>query len=142
MRTLILLTVLAAMAALPACKSQQMALVEPPAEPTVQPVQEEVVEIPVRTERFTIEKEEEAAPHALNRFFVILGSFRVPENAEAFQRQLEARGFEPVILLSETGYHRVCVNSYTSEGEARRRVLHIRDRFPEFHDAWLLIREE
>ncbi len=142
MRTLVFLIGLAAMAALPACKSQQMTLVEPPAEPTVQAVQEEVVEIPVRSERFTIESEEEAAPHAMSHFFVILGSFRVAENAEGFQGQLEARGFEPVILLSETGYHRVCVNSYTSEGEARRRVLHIRDAYPEFYDAWLLIRKE
>lgn len=132
-----------------ACKSgRQMTAVEPPPQPVYEPVAgtpEPVIEAPeeifVAEESFDFEREEDEVLHEVNRFFVILGSFRVGENAGRFMGQLEERGFDPVVLVSGTGFNRVCVDSYVNETDARQRVLQIRRSFPEFHDAWLLIRK-
>lgn len=136
-------------ALLPACKSgQQMTAVEPSEpeiyEPVEQPKPEAELpeEIPVLEESFDFELPEDEVNHDVNTYFVILGSFRISNNAGRFKVKLEKEGFDPVILLSETGLHRVCVNSYSQEDEARQRVLNIRRSFSEYHDAWLLIRKD
>lgn len=142
-RQIFLLVLLASALAFPACKAKQMTAVEPAetvAEPPVveaEPVEE--ADIPVRTERFTFVSE---ADQTQNEFFVILGSFQESENAERFKTTLSRQGFTPIILLSETGFNRVCVNSYTDEFQARRRVQQIRTEFPGYQDAWLLIRKQ
>lgn len=97
-------------------------------------------QIQVIEESFDFEREEDESGHDSNRFFVILGSFRINDNANRFKTRLTGEGFEPVILLSETGLNRVCVGSYSAEADARQRVLQIRRSNPEFHDSWLLIR--
>ena len=127
----------------PSCRSKKMTAVERPAqeivqEPVAQPQQEELAEIPSRTERFTFEREEQAVAHD---FFVIVGSYSNPDNADRARTILSRQGFNPIILKSETGLNRLCVNSYTNEAEARSRVQQIRMSFPEYHDAWLLIRQ-
>lgn len=138
-----LIVLLAAFFVLPSCKSKRMTVAEPP--PPVQEVVEEprpepevIAEIPARTERFTFERPEEQTGH---EFFVIVGSYSLIENANRARTILTNQGFTPIILKSETGMNRVCVNSYTSEREARVRVHQIRTNFPEYHDAWLLIRQ-
>lgn len=147
MRTVLILLIIATI--LSACKARQMA----PAEPAEPPVDEQItelpeepeeapVEIPVIKESFEFEQEEDEIDHQVNQFFVILGSFRVSENANRFKSHLEEEGFAPVILISETGFHRVSVDSYSDEADARQRVLQIRRDYPEYHDAWLLIRRD
>ncbi len=129
-----------------ACKSQEMAAVEePPAveEPVAEPDPIiEAAEILVVEERFTFDKTEDKATHDENTYFVILGSFSYRNNAERFVQTLSAQGFSPVILLSETGFNRVSVNSYNDEVAARDRIQRIRDSYPEYHDLWLLIRKK
>lgn len=100
------------------------------------------VAAPVRTveERFTFTREEDQRVHQVHRYFVIIGSFRVERNAQNFMTQLVRKGFTPVILLSETGMHRVSVDSFNDENQAHQRVLQIRRNFPEHHDTWLLRR--
>jgi cell division protein FtsN len=127
----------------PSCRSKKMSAVERPVqeivqEPVTQPQPQAMAEVPARTERFTFEREEQAVAHD---FFVIVGSYSNPDNAERARTILSRQGFSPIILKSETGMNRVCVNSYTSEAEARSRVHQIRTSFPEYHDAWLLIRQ-
>ena len=107
---------------------------EPPKEEPPAPV------IPVVEERFEFEKKKDELEQQVNRFFVILGSFRVSDNANNFRSRLEKEGFTPVILVSETGFHRISIDSYSQEAEARQRVLQIRRTNPQYHDAWLLIR--
>ncbi len=129
---------------LPSCKSKRMTAVERPVqeivqEPVVepQPQPQQVADIPIRSERFTFEREEQTVAHD---YFVIVGSYGNVNNAERARTILTRQGFTPIILKSETGLNRLCVNSYTSEAEARSRVAQIRANFPEYHDAWLLIR--
>ncbi len=127
------------------CKSQEMAaVVEPPPaeEPIPDPLPEaEPAEILVVEERFTFERQEDKASHDENKYFVILGSFSYRENAERFMVTLERQNFTPVILVSETGFHRVSVDSYDIEAPARSRIQQIRSSYPEYHDTWLLIRK-
>ncbi len=127
------------------CRSQEMAaVVEPPPaeEPIPDPVPEtEPAEILVVEERFTFERQEDKASHDENTYFVIVGSFSYRENAERFLVTLQGQGFSPVILVSETGFHRVSVDSYDIEAPARSRIQQIRSTHPEYHDTWLLIRK-
>ena len=119
----------------------------PVAEPEEVPVEEveEPMEsldsIPSREERFTFAQEEDKTLHDTNLYFVILGSFRSADNANRFMDDLVTQGFQPVILISESGLHRVSIDSFTDEDVARIRVQRIRSNYPEYKDAWLLIRK-
>lgn len=98
---------------------------------------------PVRTqsENFTFDQKEDAAKYQGSSFFVIIGSFSSLENANRYKQELIPQGFNPIVLHSETGYYRVCVNSYADETAARQRVNQVRTDFPKYADTWLLIRK-
>jgi cell division protein FtsN len=96
--------------------------------------------VSMRKEQVSFTTQEDKARNETNNFFVILGSFGELNNAKNYRETLLNKGFTPIILHSETGYYRVCVNSYQAEGEARNRVAQIRKTYPEFADAWLLIK--
>lgn len=113
---------------------------EPPVE-VVEEIIEEVDSIPQREERFTFAQEEDKVIHDPNLYFVILGSFRSVDNANRFMDALIEQGFQPVILISESGLHRVSIDSFTDEDVARIRVQRIRSNYPEYKDAWMLIRK-
>ncbi len=98
-------------------------------------------EVSMRAEKFEFEKKQDKEANEQNTFFVILGSYSEKENADRFKTKLSGQGFKPFVLLSETGNLRICVNSYKDEMQARERVLSIRNRLPEYLDAWLLIKE-
>ncbi len=136
-----------------ACRSQDMVPADPPPVPEEEPIPDpepepepepdpepEPEEIRVVEERFTFEQEEDEATQDKNTYFVILGSFQDPTNAEDFAVTLRGQNFNPTILLSEAGYNRVSVDSYEEEAIARRRIEHIRNNYPEYQDVWLLIR--
>jgi len=84
---------------------------------------------------------EDQATYGSQKFFVIVGSFSSNENAGKFKVELIQKGFKPIILHSETGYYRVCVDSFTDEAAARSRVQKIRTEFPKYADSWLLIKK-
>ena len=96
--------------------------------------------VSVRSENFTLSTEDQAAYGSKN-FFVIVGSFSSNENAGKFKQELTQQGLKPIILHSETGYYRVCVDSFTEEAAARTRVQSIRTQYPKYADSWLLIRK-
>lgn len=162
--TLIILAVMAAVL-FSGCRSKRMTIPEAPAPaprgvitdvvveeeeivppmpplPQEEPAQEEEPEpVPLREERFTFAQETDRVIHDPNLYFVILGSFRSSENAARFKDALIDQGFEPLILISESGLHRVSIDSFTDEIVARNRVNRIRNNYPEYKDAWLLIRK-
>ncbi len=119
----------------PASNTQaQPAPREEPAAPVSEPVS-------MRKEQVSFTTQEDKAQNESNNFFVILGSFGELDNAKNFRETLLNRGFTPIILHSETGYYRVCVNSYQNENEARNRVAQVRNTYPEYKDSWLLIKD-
>ncbi len=128
-----------------ACRSQEMVPVEEPPVIVEEPVTEpepEPEEIRVVEESFTFDRTEDEARHDANTYFVIVGSFIHRDNAERFMGTLRGQGFSPVILMSETGFHRVSVDSYDLEVPARNRIRYIRNNYPDYHDTWLLIRRQ
>lgn len=119
----------------PASNTQPQALPkEEPATTVNEPVS-------MRKEQVTFTRQEDKLQNESNNFFVILGSFSELNNAKNYRESLLGKGFTPIILHSETGYYRVCVNSYQNEQEARSRVSQVRQSFPEYADAWLLIKD-
>ena len=78
-------------------------------------------------------------PH---RYFVIIGSFRNPDNAKKYQGQILKKGFSSEILKNEAGLYRVSVMSTDEIEFARDDVRRIRRLFPEYYDTWLLIQKK
>ncbi len=97
--------------------------------------------VSLRKESVTFTEAADKSGNEANTYFVILGSFGQLDNAKNFRETLLNEGFTPIILHSETGYYRVCVNSYKGEADARRRVAEIRQAFPKYSDLWLLIKQ-
>lgn len=137
-----------------ACKSTkkqpQVQYTPPDAQPKVFTVPEtteaakpvaEDKSVSLRKESVTFTEAADKTGNEANTFFVILGSFGQLDNAKSFRETLLNEGFSPIILHSETGYYRVCVNSYKGEAEARSRVTEIRQAFPKYADLWLLIKQ-
>ncbi len=97
--------------------------------------------VSLRKEAVTFTEAADKTRNEANTYFVILGSFGQLDNAKKFRETLLNEGFTPIILHSETGYYRVCVNSYKAETDARSRVTEIRQAFPKYSDLWLLIKQ-
>lgn len=97
--------------------------------------------IAIRKEQVSFTDQQDQTKNEGNTYFVILGSFGQLDNAKNYRTTLLQEGFTPIILHSETGYYRVCVNSYKQEAEARSRVAQIRQSFEKYSDVWLLIKE-
>ncbi len=113
---------------------------------TTEPAKEEKEAEPdnnvsLRKESVTFTEAADKTENEANTYFVILGSFGKLDNAKTFREDLLNEGFSPIILHSETGYYRVCVNSYKKEMDARSRVTEIRQAFPKYSDLWLLIKQ-
>jgi cell division protein FtsN len=141
--------IIAGMLAFGACKTKKMTAVDQPAQnrPLIEKETDVVVEVDRTSgimsleERFTFTNAEDKTMHDEKTYFVIMGSFRRKDNAERFKESLKVKGFNPVILLSENGLHRVSVDSYQREADARTRILNIRYEFREHEDTWLLVRK-
>ena len=99
------------------------------------------VNVSSKEERFST-AQGETANYGSNRYFVILGSFSVLENAKRLKETLKSEGFNPVILLNESGMYRVCGNSYAEESAARARIADVRETYPKYSDLWLLIKKQ
>lgn len=96
--------------------------------------------VSMRSESFTLSAEDQAA-YGNKKFFIITGSFKSSENAAKFKQELAQQGFKPVVLHSETGMFRVCIDSFNDEASARSRVQAIRTKYTKYADAWLLIKK-
>ncbi len=94
--------------------------------------------VTVREEKL-VETPESPVPK--EKYFVIIGSFRVPENVGKYMQQMRDEGFSPFVLRNEEGLYRVAVFSYDDENRAREKVHAIWKAFPQHGDTWLLIKK-
>ncbi|MCL2072923.1 MAG: SPOR domain-containing protein [Marinilabiliaceae bacterium] len=95
-------------------------------------------EVTVREEKVkTIDEED-----VIYDFYVIIGSFKVVDNARKFRTELTEEGFKPVVLEGENDYYRVSVGSFNDENAARTRIRQIRNNYEKYSDVWLLIRKK
>lgn len=75
---------------------------------------------------------------SVNRpFHIVLGSFREPENADRFVRQLRQSGLEPQVIAQESGMHAVVVASYDGYAGVLSGLEEVRKQYPQ---AWILQR--
>lgn len=74
-----------------------------------------------------------------NFYFVIIGSFKNPDNAKNFQMQVSKDGFNSVLLQNEAGLYRISVKSTDDISIARDEIRRIRAQYGKYSDTWLLI---
>jgi cell division septation protein DedD len=74
-----------------------------------------------------------------HRYFVIIGSFKSPENARKYLSQIRRDGFVPEVLKNEAGLYRVSVKATDDITEARNEVRRIWTGFTKYSDTWMLI---
>ena len=120
------------------CKTQKIA-------PMPEPINSATTaKTPVSSKEETVSAAKgEASDFGSKRFYVILGSFSIYDNAVKFKKQLMSQDFTPGILVNENGLYRVSVNSYDDENQARARISDIRKNYPEqYSDVWLLIKKQ
>lgn len=75
-------------------------------------------------------------------FYVIIGSFRIIDNAQNFKNQLIEEGFKPNILENEAGLYRISVASSNDETTARNKIADIRANYSQYSDVWLLVSQK
>jgi cell division protein FtsN len=73
-----------------------------------------------------------------NRFHVIIGSFKVPNNADEYQRQMAKMGFsDPKIVTSPNGFRMVSVGAYETYSKATNEILRINRSKEEPIEMWV-----
>lgn len=76
-----------------------------------------------------------------NKYYVIVGAFKVKGNADNFQREVKEAGYDPVVIPTENGFYNISVcqtDDLNVALRARKRAL--TELFcPE--DAWILVNE-
>ena len=123
------------------CKTQKIAPMPEPINSTTTTTKPQPSSVSSREEIVTAAKGE-ASDFGSKRFYVILGSFSIYDNAQKFKKQLMSQDFFPGILVNQNGLYRVSVNSYDDETQARTRISDIRQKFPQYSDVWLLIKKQ
>ena len=97
-----------------------------------------VKEVTVREEKVKVVDDEDV----VFGYYVIIGSFKVVENARKFRSDITKEGFSAVILENENGLYRVSVGSFNDEQAARGKISQIRRNYERYKDVWLLIRKK
>jgi cell division protein FtsN len=125
------------------CKTQKIAPKPEPikSETVVKAVVDSTQNVKSKVEKVTAANGE-AKDLGSKKFYIILGTFGVFENAQKFKKELMAENFFPGVLINEAGLFRVSVNSYDEEAAARSRISEIRQKFPKYNDLWLLIKKQ
>jgi len=101
-----------------------------------EPVVKKESKIVVKKEKVKVLESEDKA----FKYYVIIGSFKVLDNARNYKNALTGEGFTPVILENENGLYRVSVAAYNDENASREKVNSIRVNYQKYNDTWLLIR--
>ena len=78
----------------------------------------------------------------LKRYNGIVGSFSNVDNAVKLQAKLNGMGYHSIIMKNDAGMSRVSIAGFDEEEAAREELLKVREQYPEFADAWLLISKQ
>ena len=78
----------------------------------------------------------------LKRYNVIVGSFSNVDNAVKLQAKLNGMGYHSIIMKNDAWMSRVSIAGFDEEEAAREELLKVREQYPEFADAWLLISKQ
>ena len=99
---------------------------------------EEQTVVPETEEVETEAEEEQVQPvEESNKFFIIAGSFSKLKNASDLQDQLNSRGYNAEVMITENRMYRVSVASYASKEEAENALSQLKSE-PDLQSCWLL----
>lgn len=76
------------------------------------------------------------------RYHIIIGSFKVLQNARQICQDAIAKDFLPSIMENEEGMYRVGVYSSATEKTAREKIAALRKSHPEYVGMWLLVEKK
>lgn len=128
------------------CKTQKQTTTEPAVQeevaPSPPPVEEPVVDEEPIVEKEEVIVEETGPEPKVYDYFVIMGSFRILENAHKRQETLKGLGFSSELLRNDEGLYRVSVLATNIILDARKEILRVRTTYPDYKDTWLLIRKK
>jgi cell division protein FtsN len=96
---------------------------------------------PIKEVEETLVKNNDVSPGP-SKYFVIIGSFRDPDNAKKHQSQIKNDGFSSEILKNSEGLYRVSVLATDDVTIARNKVRKIWADYPKYSDTWLLIQKK
>ncbi|PKP45325.1 MAG: hypothetical protein CVT95_08950 [Bacteroidetes bacterium HGW-Bacteroidetes-12] len=75
---------------------------------------------------------------ARNRFHVIIGSFKVPTNADEYQKQVSTFGFQdPKIVESPNGFRMVSIGAFETYSKATNEIVRINRTKEEPIELWV-----
>ena len=75
---------------------------------------------------------------ARNKYHVIIGSFKVPSNADDYQKQVTQFGFDnPKIVQSPNGFKMVSVGSFETYSKAANEILRVNRSKDEPIEMWV-----
>jgi len=75
---------------------------------------------------------------ARNRYHVIIGSFKVPSNADEYQKQVAKLGFQnPKIVESPNGFKMVSVGAFETYSKAANEIIRINRTKEEPVEMWV-----
>jgi cell division protein FtsN len=83
------------------------------------------------------EEDRVPAPDDSKKYFVIAGSFSRLNNASELQDQLNSRGFQAEVMITDNRMYRVSVASFASKAEAQEALSRIKSE-PGLESCWLL----
>lgn len=81
--------------------------------------------------------EEEARLKALNKYHLIVGSFKVPSNATRYHEKIRSKGYDSQIILAKNGFHLVTMHSYDNFRSAVNELRNM-TRAGEY-EVWLYV---
>jgi cell division protein FtsN len=89
---------------------------------------------------FQTEKITAVDGRGIQKYSVVIGSFLSKTNAESLKNRMQGQGYTPVLAQNEQGMYRVLVATFDDKNDAYNLRDAIKERYPEFNDAWLLER--
>lgn len=104
-------------------------------------VKEEVVEQKIVVKEESVKVIEETNTETF-KYYVIIGSFKILDNARNYKNDLSKQGFTPVILENMEGLYRVSIAAYNEEIPSRDKIANIRAQYEQYNDTWLLKRKQ
>ena len=91
---------------------------------------------PLREEALTLVEAQQ--PEATGQYHIIIGSFKVLENAQALATQAIEEHFLPSIMENDEGLYRVAIYTCQDEQTVRSKIAELRQSLPQYRDMWLL----
>lgn len=103
--------------------------------------QEQAEQVVVKEEKVKV-VESKADVDDSHRYHIIIGSFKLLQNARQQCEDAISKDFLPSIMENEEGMYRVGIYSSATEKTARNKIAQLRKSHPEYVGMWLLIEKK